>query len=104
MACAIVRQVDGRSSAIFVIGVSAGGMDALIRLVSQLPGDFPAPVFVVCHMSADTTGVALIEALAKHGKIPCSHAKDREPFRRRHISRCFVRLRSPTGIEWSVCC
>jgi two-component system, chemotaxis family, protein-glutamate methylesterase/glutaminase len=63
------KGAGARSSAIFVIGVSAGGMDALTKLVSQLPEDFPAPIFIVCHMSADTTGDALVGALRACGKI-----------------------------------
>ncbi|HSF47886.1 MAG TPA: chemotaxis protein CheB, partial [Burkholderiales bacterium] len=36
---------------IVVIGTSAGGLDALRHLTSQLPADFPAAVFIVQHMS-----------------------------------------------------
>ncbi len=43
---------------IIVIGASAGGMQALKRLLAQLPSDFPAPVFIVNHMSPDTAGEA----------------------------------------------
>ena len=36
---------------IVVIGASAGGMDALQKLVSRLPADLPAAVFVVWHLA-----------------------------------------------------
>jgi two-component system, chemotaxis family, protein-glutamate methylesterase/glutaminase len=36
-----------------VVGVSAGGMDALLQLLSPLPVEFPIPVCVVQHRSAD---------------------------------------------------
>src|SRR5687767_3227366 len=35
---------------IVVIGASAGGVQALQRLVAALPGDFPASIFVVLHI------------------------------------------------------
>lgn len=79
------RLPSSRSSAIVVVGVSAGGMDALTRLVAQLPAEFPASVFVVHHMSADTTGEALVGAMNQHGKLPCSHPQDRERFVPGHI-------------------
>jgi two-component system chemotaxis response regulator CheB len=34
---------------IFVVGASHGGIEALSKLVAQLPADFPAPVFIVQH-------------------------------------------------------
>jgi two-component system chemotaxis response regulator CheB len=36
---------------IIVIGVSAGGVEALKNLVRELPRDLPAAVFVVMHLS-----------------------------------------------------
>lgn len=40
--------------AVVVIGVSAGGMDALGRLLPGLPADFPVPVVVVQHVAPDS--------------------------------------------------
>jgi two-component system, chemotaxis family, protein-glutamate methylesterase/glutaminase len=34
-----------------VIGASAGGVQALITLVANLPADLPAAVFIVLHVS-----------------------------------------------------
>ncbi|MDB5103614.1 MAG: CheB methylesterase [Fibrobacteres bacterium] len=62
-----------KGSAIVVVGTSAGGMEALIRLVKQLPGDFPAPILVVQHMAADTTGDVLVNSLRRAGKLVCKH-------------------------------
>jgi two-component system, chemotaxis family, protein-glutamate methylesterase/glutaminase len=64
---------------IVVVGASAGGKDALSRLVSQFPADFPAAVFVVQHMAPDNTGDILVEALAENGKLGCKLAEDGEP-------------------------
>lgn len=68
-----------------VIGVSAGGMAALKELVVQLPKDFPAPVFVVQHMGADTTGEELVRVLNESGSLACTHAHDKEAFKGGHI-------------------
>lgn len=85
MARSALKEPRTQSSAVVVVGVSAGGMDALTRLAAQLAEDFPAPVFVVQHMSADTTGNALVEAITRHGNLPCTHARDGEQFVRGHI-------------------
>lgn len=70
---------------IVVVGTSAGGMKALIALVEQLPRDFPAPLLVVQHISADATGDALLNALNKIGKLKCVHAKQGEHIQSGHI-------------------
>jgi two-component system, chemotaxis family, protein-glutamate methylesterase/glutaminase len=74
-----------KTRALVVVGVSAGGMDALTRLVAQLPGGFPAPVFVVQHLAADTTGQALVRALNKHGALECTQPRHGEAFRSGHV-------------------
>lgn len=63
-----------------VLGASAGAMQALKELVAQFPVDFPAPVFIVTHMSSDTTGEALVRVLDEAGPLPCQHAKDGQRF------------------------
>ena len=59
---------------IVVVGTSAGGLHALSRLIEQLPGDFPAPVLIVMHISADASGNVLLDVLNQHGKLTCVHA------------------------------
>jgi two-component system, chemotaxis family, protein-glutamate methylesterase/glutaminase len=65
-------------SKIVVVGVSSGGMDALSRLVAQLPIEFPSPVLIVQHMQADNTGEVLVRTLGKKSALPCKHAQDGE--------------------------
>ncbi len=79
------KESNPEGSAIVVVGVSAGGMDALTRLVAQLPEDLPAPVFIVHHMSPDTTGNVVVAAMNKHGKLKCTHAQAGERFVNGHI-------------------
>lgn len=70
---------------VVVIGASAGGMDALTRLVAQLPKDFPAAIFVVNHMSADSTGVAVLNGMRASGSLECTQARDEEAINGNHI-------------------
>ena len=42
---------------IVVIGASSGGIVALLDLVRTLPADFPAPIFVVQHVAADSPSI-----------------------------------------------
>ena len=65
---------------VIVIGTSSGGVETLKRLVAQLPGDLPASLFVVMHVSAMSRSM-LPELLSAAGPIPAKHAKDGEPIR-----------------------
>ena len=59
-----------------VVGTSAGGLSALKKLIGQLRKDFPVPILVVQHISADATGNALLNTLSSFGNLTCEHAKD----------------------------
>ncbi len=56
-------------------------MAALKKLVAQFQEGFPAPVFIVNHMSADTTGEALVRVLDESGSLPCVHAQNDQTFK-----------------------
>lgn len=70
---------------ILVIGASAGGTDAVTRLLAQLPGSFPAAIFVVVHIAPDATGAALLKALNGAGNFACTEARDGESFSVGHV-------------------
>jgi len=52
-----------------VIGGSAGGIDAVSRVIAQLPPDLPATVLVALHIAPNQDSV-LPEIFARHGKLP----------------------------------
>ena len=68
-----------------VVGTSAGGLEALQALASQLPATFSAPIFIVQHMEADADASVLARLLAQRGALPCSVAKNGERFAPGHI-------------------
>ncbi|TLM65654.1 MAG: chemotaxis protein CheB [Deltaproteobacteria bacterium] len=65
------------SPSLVVIGVSAGGFDALRRLLGGLPADFPLPVLIVQHLRAGS--VALAETLQRFCAIRLKEADEGEP-------------------------
>jgi two-component system, chemotaxis family, protein-glutamate methylesterase/glutaminase len=62
---------------IVVIGASTGGVAALMELVQSLPADFPAPLFVVLHVPADSPSV-LPQLLASVAALPVRQAQNGE--------------------------
>lgn len=60
---------------IVVIGASAGGVDALLATIPDLPSDFPAPIFVVIHIPAEAPSF-LATILARRSKIRVEVAVD----------------------------
>jgi two-component system chemotaxis response regulator CheB len=58
---------------IIVIGASAGGVQALTTLVTNLPADLPAAVFIVLHVSANVPSL-LPSILGRESKLEVAHA------------------------------
>jgi two-component system, chemotaxis family, protein-glutamate methylesterase/glutaminase len=57
-----------------VIGASAGGIAALLKLAETLPAAFPAPLCIVQHVGANPS--LLPELLSNRGPHPAVHARD----------------------------
>ena len=64
-----------KSYRLVAIGTSTGGPVALQRVLTQLPGDFPAPIVLIQHMPAAFTK-AFAERLDKLCKIRVKEAED----------------------------
>lgn len=69
---------------VFVIGASLSGIDALSRLVGELPADFPAPIVITQHVASHSPGM-LPHILTKAGKLQAVHPKSGEMMEPRRI-------------------
>jgi two-component system chemotaxis response regulator CheB len=72
-----------------VIGVSAGGLQALTRLFEELPDDYPIPIIVVQHRAKDQKDL-LEEVLQTKCKIIIKQADEKEK-----IQSSFVYIAPP---------
>ena len=66
-----------------VIGVSAGGLQALSTLVAGLAPDFTLPIVVVQHRSRDSD--ALCDVIQECSDIPVHEITDKEPIEERNL-------------------
>jgi two-component system, chemotaxis family, protein-glutamate methylesterase/glutaminase len=69
---------------IVVLGASAGGVEALTRLVAGLPADVQAALFVVLHLPPDAPS-SLAPILDRAGPLPAIPAEDHQPIEPGHI-------------------
>jgi len=69
---------------IIVIGASAGGFEAMKKIVRQLPPDLNASIFIVWHMSPDVRGI-LPDVLNRLNTVFATNAYDREPIQSNRI-------------------
>jgi two-component system chemotaxis response regulator CheB len=69
---------------LIVVGASAGGVQALQRLVAELPPELPAAVLVVLHMMSSANSV-LDQILDRAGPLPVTPARDGERVERGHV-------------------
>lgn len=75
---------DSRNFRLFVIGASAGGIEAIRELLSQLPAEFPAPILVVIHVPTDSAG-QLDSVLQRSTKMVVQTAVDGARLLPRHV-------------------
>jgi two-component system chemotaxis response regulator CheB len=59
---------------VIVVGASAGGVDALQRLVARLPAELPACLVVVLHVPSSGPS-AMPQILSRAGKLRAMHAE-----------------------------
>lgn len=70
---------------IIVVGTSAGGMNALIELVSQLKENMDAAVFIVMHLSGKSISDFLVHQLQPHTSLKCEVAREDTSIEKGHI-------------------
>jgi two-component system chemotaxis response regulator CheB len=64
---------------IVVVGASAGGVQALMRFVGRLPGEFDGSIFIVLHVAPSRS--VLPGVLERTCALPVAHAVEGEPIR-----------------------
>ena len=69
---------------VIVVGASAGGVEALLRLVANLPADLDAAVGIALHTPENSPSV-LPAILTRHGSLPATHADDGDALVHGHI-------------------
>jgi two-component system chemotaxis response regulator CheB len=72
---------NGAPGTLLLLGASAGGVQALSEVVKELPGDLPAAVFAVLHVSPYGRS-AMPAILSRCGSLPAVHPQDGEAIRR----------------------
>ncbi|WP_316752446.1 chemotaxis protein CheB [Pedobacter gandavensis] len=70
---------------IIVIGTSAGGINAVSKLVAGFDHDFDAAVFVVIHISRNSLTEVILNQLQKQTVLKCVIPKDGEKIRNKVI-------------------
>ncbi|MFL5732893.1 MAG: chemotaxis protein CheB [Chloroflexia bacterium] len=76
------RAVAGHD--IIVVGASAGGVEALMKLAGNLPRDLPASVFMVLHIPPEAPSV-LPGILGRSGILPVAHPEDGDKIKQGRI-------------------
>lgn len=71
------QKVLKNDQRIIVVGASAGGFEALKKLVKDLPADLNASIFIVWHMAPDIRGI-LPQVLNRSNTLYASNAYDKE--------------------------
>ncbi|MDQ6961707.1 MAG: chemotaxis protein CheB [Mariprofundaceae bacterium] len=73
------RHIDA-----IVIGASAGGIDFLLKFLSQLPQSCPCPIFIVVHQKADGKHY-LCDVLSDICPLPLLEAEDKMSILAGHV-------------------
>jgi two-component system chemotaxis response regulator CheB len=72
-------------SDLVVVGASWGGLEALGRLLSDLPGEFVPPVVIAQHRHPDAQRGTLAELLQRQTRRPVVEAEDKLTIELRHV-------------------
>lgn len=73
-----MTDLEARRFDLVAIGASAGGVDALMSILQQLPADFAPAVLVVLHVSAERP-CQVAALLGERCRLPVAEALDKQP-------------------------
>ncbi len=81
------KQINTRKKPYYIvcIGASAGGLNAVSELVSQLPASLDAAVFVVLHLSKSSIAEILAGRIRQYTQLPCTIARNNATILPGHI-------------------
>jgi two-component system chemotaxis response regulator CheB len=74
----VAMPFAGRTFGLVALGCSAGGFDALMRILPALPSGFPTPVAVAIHLSPESRTL-LPEIFGPKCRVRVKEAEDKEP-------------------------
>ena len=70
---------------LIVVGTSWGGLEALSRILDELPPELDLPIAIAQHRGADTVRGGLEHLLQRHVVRPVCEAEDKQPIERSKI-------------------
>ncbi len=70
---------------ILVVGASAGGINAMSRLLSTIKADFDAAIFIVMHLSKHSQAKVIVNYLQKFTALTCREAENDLPIENGNI-------------------
>lgn len=79
-----MRESQAKNYTAIVVGTSAGGFQALVKMLRPLPRDFPIPILVVRHQLADSDNY-IVQALSKECQLKVSYAIEGEKPNNGHV-------------------
>jgi two-component system chemotaxis response regulator CheB len=71
-------------SRLIAIGASAGGLQAIERILGGVPPDIPAAIVIVTHRAPTAPGI-LATILARSARLPVAEARDGDTLRAGHV-------------------
>lgn len=74
----IQPAINDREIEAVAIGASAGGVDALLQVLGDLPASFGLPILAVLHLPQDRDS-RLAEVFRQHVRLPVQEAADKMP-------------------------
>ncbi|NUT55005.1 MAG: chemotaxis protein CheB [Thermoleophilia bacterium] len=77
-------STDASPARVIGIGASAGGLEALVRVVQCLPADFAGAICIVLHVPAMGRNL-LASILARRAEVPIETARHGEPLAAGHV-------------------